>query len=192
MRLILGRRMLPNLQKSRNFFFNARNTSQLHLQTVCAILLQMHDVVREWAPCSVDACAQSSISRWSGMADRVDEGNAWDVQGVQLDASSAGALHESLQALRRHEDPDLLEIMQLLVTKPMQVRVCPSSPACSGAAEGRPAHTVLSSPMCTKPGLIVPALYSSHPSKEALRSPKSIFELLCKKTLLCCSADTRR
>ena len=43
------------------------------------------------------------------------------VQGVQLDASSAGALHESLQALRQHEDQDLLEIMQLLVTKPMQV-----------------------------------------------------------------------
>ena len=45
------------------------------------------------------------------------------VQGVQLDASSAGALHESLQALRQHEDQDLLEIMQLLVTKPMQVRL---------------------------------------------------------------------
>ena len=56
------------------------------------------------------------------------------VQGVQLDASSAGALHESLQALRQHEDQDLLEIMQLLVTKPMQV--CLSAPPpqlCCGA-----------------------------------------------------------
>jgi len=44
---------------------------------------------------------------------------------VQLDASSAGALHESLQALRHHEDKDLIEIMQLLVTKPMQVRLPP-------------------------------------------------------------------
>lgn len=43
------------------------------------------------------------------------------MQGVQLDASSAGALHTSLQALRQHEDKDLIEIMQLLVTKPMQV-----------------------------------------------------------------------
>ena len=47
------------------------------------------------------------------------------LQGVQLDASSAGALHESLQALKHHEDADLIEIMQLLVTKPMQVRPCP-------------------------------------------------------------------
>ena len=46
------------------------------------------------------------------------------MQGVQLDASSAGALHESLQALKHHEDADLIEIMQLLVTKPMQVRLC--------------------------------------------------------------------
>ena len=46
------------------------------------------------------------------------------MQGVQLDASSAGALHESLQALKHHEDADLIEIMQLLVTKPMQVHLC--------------------------------------------------------------------
>ena len=48
------------------------------------------------------------------------------MQGVQLDASSAGALHESLQALKQHEDADLIEIMQLLVTKPMQVRLRPA------------------------------------------------------------------
>lgn len=64
------------------------------------------------------------------------------MQGVQLDASSAGALHESLQALRQHEDQDLLEIMQLLVTKPMQVLVCPSRPDCSRAAQSWPAHTL--------------------------------------------------
>lgn len=48
------------------------------------------------------------------------EGVAYVVQGVQLDASSAGALHQSLQALRHHEDTELIDIMQLLVTKPMQ------------------------------------------------------------------------
>ena len=56
------------------------------------------------------------------------------MQGVQLDASSAGALHESLQALRQHEDQDLLKIMQLLVTKPMQV--CLSGPTTSALPWG--------------------------------------------------------
>ena len=62
------------------------------------------------------------------------------VQGVQLDASSAGALHESLQALRHHEDTELIEIMQLLVTKPMQachqIQHCPKSFHSHNAKEG--------------------------------------------------------
>ena len=61
-------------------------------------------------------------SRVSGITDSTN----WDhyLQGVHLDASSAGALHESLQALKHNDDTDLIEIMQLLVTKPMQVRLC--------------------------------------------------------------------
>ena len=42
---------------------------------------------------------------------------------VQLDGSSAGALHESLQALRRHQDKALVKRMQLLVTMPEQVHL---------------------------------------------------------------------
>ena len=68
------------------------------------------------------------------------------VQGVHLDASSAGALHESLQALRQHEDQELLEIMQLLVTKPMQV--------------GLPA---LSDLLCCGDSLLTPADIASQP-----------------------------
>ena len=36
--------------------------------------------------------------------------------------SCAAALHASLQALRAHPDADLLDIVQLMATKPMQVR----------------------------------------------------------------------
>ena len=64
------------------------------------------------------------------------------VQGVRLDASSAGALHESLQALRQHEDQELLEIMQLLVTKPMQVGL----PALLGSLGCGAPHSLLTPP----------------------------------------------
>lgn len=43
------------------------------------------------------------------------------LQGLRLDVSCAAALHASLQALRAHPDADLLDIVQLLATKPMQV-----------------------------------------------------------------------
>ncbi len=44
------------------------------------------------------------------------------VQDVNMDVSSAAALQASLAALRNHPDPRMLDIVQLLATKPMQVR----------------------------------------------------------------------
>lgn len=42
-------------------------------------------------------------------------------QDVKVDVSSAASLQASLGALRDHPDPRMLDIVQLLATKPMQV-----------------------------------------------------------------------
>lgn len=44
------------------------------------------------------------------------------LQGLEVDVSSAGSLARSLQALRTAvQDPAIMDVVQLLATKPMQV-----------------------------------------------------------------------
>lgn len=76
------------------------------------------------------------------------------MQGLDVDVSSAGSLARSLQALRDAVlDPAVMDVVQLLATKPMQVRHLHSLPPSAPPPPKEPLKPLLRPRMSLVQGL---------------------------------------